>query len=175
MYATTSTKRPGRSYGAYVCADRFRERSACDNPQIAESMVTEQVLAYLEAMRSSAPAAATPTSAYDPQRELECQRATLGERRSRLLLLFETGRIDLPTYDQRTEDLDRELGRVQTEINALAERRVKAVRTERSITALAEAQLRTIVEGDQADANRWLRGVLSRIWIDNRLVTDVEL
>jgi hypothetical protein len=25
-----------------------------------------------------------------------------------------------------------------------------------------------IIEGDQAEANRWLRGVLTRIWIDNR-------
>ena len=34
---------------------------------------------------------------------------------------------------------------------------------------------RQIAEGDKADANRWLRGVLARIWIDNRQVTRVEL
>ena len=69
MYAPTSTKRPGRSYGAYICAERFRDRTACNNPQVAESVVTAQMLAYMEAMQSRSPGAvaAAPTVVYDPQ------------------------------------------------------------------------------------------------------------
>lgn len=178
MYAGTSSQGTGKagSVGVYMCAERFRNHS-CSNPQVAERKITRQMLAHLEALVSDLPAAtaASKGSKHDPQKELERQRGALAERRARLLLLFETGRIDLAAYDQRILELDREQSRIQKDINALAERTVREVQRARTLAQLAESKPRAILEGDPAAANRWLRGIISKIWVDSGRITSVEL
>ena len=178
MYASSSSKGTGgrgHSCGVYVCAEQFRNHS-CSNPQVSERKITIQMLAHLEALASETPVgvARPKSSVHDPQKNLERQRTTLGERRSRLLLLFETGRIDLDSYDQRILDLDREQGRIQKEINALADRGVREAKMAQNLAQLAKLKPRIMLAGDPAAANRWLRGFISKIWIDSGQVTNVD-
>ena len=135
------------------------------------------MLDHLEALASGMPVGVAPakSSAHDPQQELERQCIALGERRTRLLLLFETGRIDLDAYDQRILDLEREQGRIQEQINALAVRRVRDAKMARNLAELAESKPRIMLAGDPAAANQWLRGFISKIWVDSGRVTNVEL
>jgi hypothetical protein len=175
MYASTSTKRPGYSYGAYLCSEKFLNRT-CDNPQVAETEVTRQMLGYLEALRASAPVAAdVPASRHDPQRELERQAAALLDRVERINLLYETGRIGIDAYDARIADLVVKENEIRQEVQALTEKRAQATRMSRSMTQITSSPLQDILEGDHAVANRWLRGIISKVWIDNRVVVGVEL
>jgi DNA invertase Pin-like site-specific DNA recombinase len=176
MYATTSTKRPGYSYGAYVCSEKFLNRT-CDNPQVAETEVTRQMLEYLEALRSSVPVAAiadAPTS-HDPQRELERQAIALAGRVERVGLLYETGRIGIDAYDSRMAELAIKRGKIRQEMQALAEKRVRETRISRNMEEIVVSPLQAILDGDHVVANRWLRGIISKIWVDNRMVVGVEL
>lgn len=175
MYATTSTKSHGRAYGAYVCATRFHDRSACLNPQIPETVVTAQIEDYIEnELRPGLPEAgpAAPRL-YDPLPELERQRGQFADRRDRLALLFETGRIDLDAYDARIAQIDQDAGRLQAQIDALLAERVDNARRARAVDQVARGALH--IAGDPAEANRWLRQVFRRIWIDDRQIVAVEI
>ena len=81
----------------------------------------------------------------------------------------------LEAYDQRILDLDREQSRNQEEINALAERRARDAKMAQNLVELAESKPQIMLAGDPAAANRWLRGFISKIWVESGQVTNVEL
>ena len=59
--------------------------------------------------------------------------------------------------------------RVQAEINALAEQKVRETKKAKSLAELNLSQAKVILAGDSAAANRWLRNLLVKVWVDNRL------
>ena len=113
--------------------------------------------------------------AYNPRKELERQRATIEERRKRLIILFETGRIELDAYDIRLAELHREQSRIQHEINTLEEKDAREARLARNLDAIRASVPRTVLAGDPAEANRWLRNLIVKVWVDDRKVVNVEL
>jgi len=175
MYATTSVKQNGRIYGAYTCSARVLHQT-CDSPQILESEVNAQMLEYLEALRSNIPIEEmnAPIS-HDPQRELDRQASSLLDRIERLNLLYETGRISLDTYDKRMGEIETKRDDIQREIALLAEKRAKETRTFRSMSEIVSFPLQNILDGDHAVANRWLRSIIYKVWVNGKTVTGVEL
>lgn len=77
---------------------------------------------------------------------------------------------DLPaattTAKGSKHDPQKELGR---------QRAMREAQLARNLAQLAESKPRATLEGDPAVANRWLRGIISKIWVDSGLVTSVEL
>jgi DNA invertase Pin-like site-specific DNA recombinase len=174
MYASTSTKRAGTFYGSYVCSERLR-RKACSNPQVPEDWVTGQMIKYLEALRSAMPVTIDAPTSRDPAKELARQQEALVGRRERITLLYETGRIDINEYDRRISALDQKQAEMQDEMDKVKARLARASKLSRSMSEIAATELASILQGDRAVANRWLRSIISRVWIDNRVVVSVEI
>ncbi len=112
---------------------------------------------------------------HDPQRELERQATALAERVERVGLLYETGRIGIDAYDLRMAELAIKQDGIRREMQGLAEKRVQETRISRSMEEIVVSPLQAIFDGDHVVANRWLRGIISKIWVDSRMIVGVEL
>jgi DNA invertase Pin-like site-specific DNA recombinase len=175
MYATSSTRKHGETvYGAYVCSEKFLNKS-CDNPQVAETRITEQMFGYLLELAEHVPETNEEEQERNELGEVERQLASFLSRRRRVGLLFETERIDIDEYDKRIRDLNDQQSRLEERKQSLLTQGERSRKITEGIEGLTRESLQALFDGDAAIANRWLRGILYRVWVDGTAVVNVEL
>lgn len=170
---------------SYHCGQHHRYRDRCAPNYISQAAVTEMVVEHLHALyqkhRSDVEAGlidtAPPQSAALTAIRLRLD--DLAARRLRLVELYETGRVDIATYDQRARILAAESNDLQASLTD-AQREADMYNNKRETIASLEAILptlrqRLLADPNQAEANRWLRGIFSRILVKDGQVTSVTV
>lgn len=186
MAVNPSGQRPdGRlPYTNYVCGRRRDQGpDACRNRQISERRITKRIVVYLrELFLARGGALANPPSTDPRQQEmvemLASELAGIHERRDRLTLLFETGRIDLDAFDRRAAELRAQAAGVEAQLAGARQSLADDAQRSRRTALLADilpALEERLGQVNQREANRWLRQIFRAVYVVDGEVTRIEL
>jgi hypothetical protein len=127
--------------GGYVCSQRKRWH-ACDNPYVQESVITDQVGAWLDNVAADvriAVALADQELALPALPNRDKELAELERRRERITALYETGRIELAEWDRRMAALDAAKAEIGSQIASVEDARDRLAQQRLQRQAMAEA------------------------------------
>lgn len=178
MYAGSG--KPHRAIGEYACSQRKRWH-ACDNPYMLERYVNEQVAEWLDALAADhnhAQAASANDLALPKPPNLDKELADLNRRRERITALYETGRIEVEEWDRRIAEIASTEAGLRLRISSaieLRQRHISALQQRQTLADAAPLFREQIASLPAAEANRWLRQLFRRIFIDDRKVTRIEV
>lgn len=177
MYA--GNDKPHSKTGEYVCSNRKRWHT-CDNTYVMERVVNEQVAEWLDALAASVQDEITNANDRDlpAPPNLEKELADLKRRRERITALYETGRIEVEEWDRRVAEIASIEAGLRLQIASAIELRQRQISAAQQRQALAGAAPKfndNLALLSAPEANRWLRQLFRRIYIDNRVVTRIEV
>lgn len=180
LYVDARRNKTGQEYVNYRCGSRLTTER-CGNPGLSERKATRLIAKYLRAVLveytpddNPSPALAGSDRAESLAREL----AGLTERRGRLILLFETGRISLEEFDARERETAAQVAQVEGELQALRNAAGQVRRRAGRLALLAEVLPtleQRLLAAPVAEANALLRQIFTEITITNGEVTGVDL
>lgn len=177
MYAGSGD--PHRKVDEYVCSRRKRWH-ACDNPYVSERHINRQMADWLQTAAAGFDRMKTGPDGADLPKlpNLDRELADLKRRRERITALYETERIEVEEWDRRIAEIAEIEAGLRLQIASAIELRQRQVNAYQQRKTLAEAALtfnERIATMPAPEANRWLRQMFRRIFIDASQIVRVEL
>ena len=179
LYVDARRDKAGREYVNYRCGSRLTAER-CGNPGLSERKATRLIAQHLRPILAeyTPDADPPPLPGADRSESLARELAGLTERRGRLIMLFETGRITLEEFDARERETAAQVAQVEADLQALRDAAGRGRRRAGRLALLAEI-LPTLEErllaAPVTEANALLRQIFTEITIAHGEVTGVDM
>jgi hypothetical protein len=182
LYVDARRNKAGQEYVNYRCGSRLTAER-CGNPGLSERKATRLIARHLRPILAEYTPDAdanlpVPLPGADRAESLARELAGLTERRGRLILLFETGRISLEEFDARERETAAQVAQVEGDLQALRDAAGRGRRRAGRLALLAEVLPtleQRLLAAPVTEANALLRQIFTEITIANGEVIGVDL